>query len=52
MAQTDPSLEATIHHAAQLVLAAAYVTALTSAGMSVESGIPPSKVVLVGVTSH
>ena len=33
--------EATIRQAAQLVLAAEYVTALTGAGISVESGIPP-----------
>jgi len=41
MTQADPSLEATIHQAARLVLAAEYVTALTGAGISVESGIPP-----------
>jgi NAD-dependent deacetylase len=41
MAQADPSLEATIRQAARLVLAAEYVTALTGAGISVESGIPP-----------
>src|SRR5262249_59648719 len=41
MAQVDSSLDATIRQAAQLVLAAEYVTALTGAGISVESGIPP-----------
>src|SRR5438132_12894085 len=41
MAQADASLDATIRQAAQLVLAAEYVTALTGAGISVESGIPP-----------
>jgi NAD-dependent protein deacetylase/lipoamidase len=41
MAQADSSLDATIRQAAQLVLAAEYVTALTGAGISVESGIPP-----------
>src|SRR5262245_47058937 len=41
MAQADSSLDATIRRAAQLLLAAEYVTALTGAGISVESGIPP-----------
>ena len=41
MAQADSSPDATIRQAAQLVLAAEYVTALTGAGISVESGIPP-----------
>jgi NAD-dependent deacetylase len=41
MAPADSSLDATIRQAAQLVLAAEYVTALTGAGISVESGIPP-----------
>src|SRR5437762_662289 len=41
MAQADSSLDASIRQAAQLVLAAKYVTALTGAGISVESGIPP-----------
>src|SRR6266851_3722274 len=41
MAQADSSLDATIRQAAQLLLAAEYVTALTGAGISVESGIPP-----------
>ena len=41
MVQADSSLDATIRQAAQLVLAAKYVTALTGAGISVESGIPP-----------
>src|ERR687883_1701203 len=41
MAQADSPLDATIRQAAQLVLAAEYVTALTGAGISVESGIPP-----------
>lgn len=41
MAQADSSLDATIRQAAQLVLAAEYVTALTGAGISVESGILP-----------
>src|SRR6266852_3289163 len=41
MAQADSSLDATIRQAAQLVLAAKYVTALTGTGISVESGIPP-----------
>ena len=41
MAQADPSHKAAIQQAAQLLLAAEYVTALTGAGISVESGIPP-----------
>src|SRR5262245_40910208 len=41
MAQADSFPDATIRQAAQLVLAAEYVTALTGAGISVESGIPP-----------
>jgi len=41
MAQADSALDATIRQAAQLLLAAEYVTALTGAGISVESGIPP-----------
>src|SRR5437764_12930730 len=41
MVSHDSSPDATIRQAAQLVLAAEYVTALTGAGMSVESGIPP-----------
>ena len=41
MAQAGSSLDATIRQAAQLVRAAEYVTALTGAGISVESGIPP-----------
>src|SRR5215475_6631974 len=41
MAHADSSSDATIRRAAQLVLAAEYVTALTSPGISVESGIPP-----------
>jgi len=41
MAQADSSLDAPIRQAAQLILAAEYVTALTGAGISVESGIPP-----------
>src|SRR2546428_6547433 len=41
MASSDVSPEAVIHQAAQCLLAAEYVTALTGAGISVESGIPP-----------
>src|SRR5262250_3237969 len=41
MAQDASSPEAAIRQAAQLILAAEYVTALTGAGISVESGIPP-----------
>src|SRR5437660_1113489 len=41
MVPNDSSPDATIRQAAQLILAAAYVTALTGAGISVESGIPP-----------
>ena len=41
MPAPDPSLEAAIQQAAQAILAAGYVTALTGAGISVESGIPP-----------
>src|SRR5947208_14319215 len=41
MVSHDSSPDATIRQAAQLVLAAEYVTALTGAGISVESGIPP-----------
>src|SRR5438094_3708862 len=41
MASSDVSPEAVIRQAAQCLLAAEYVTALTGAGISVESGIPP-----------
>lgn len=41
MAPSDPSQDAAVHEAARLLLAAEYVTALTGAGISVESGIPP-----------
>ena len=41
MASSDASPDATIRQAAQCLLAAEYVTALTGAGISVESGIPP-----------
>jgi len=41
MVPHDSSPDATIRQAAQLLLAAEYVTALTGAGISVESGIPP-----------
>jgi len=41
MAAAAASPEAVIRQAAQLLLAAEYVTALTGAGISVESGIPP-----------
>src|SRR5713101_6855744 len=41
MASSDISPEAVIRQAAQCLLAAEYVTALTGAGISVESGIPP-----------
>src|SRR5215468_10046970 len=41
MAPDASSPETTIRQAAQLILAAEYVTALTGAGISVESGIPP-----------
>src|SRR3989442_14997377 len=41
MAQADTSQEAAIREAAQLLLTAGFVTALTGAGISVESGIPP-----------
>jgi NAD-dependent deacetylase len=41
MAQADTTSDAAIRHAAQLLLDARYVTALTGAGVSVESGIPP-----------
>lgn len=41
MTQANPSSDATIRQAAHLLLAAEYVTALTGAGISVESGIPP-----------
>ena len=41
MAQDASSPETAIRQAAQLILAAEYVTALTGAGISVESGIPP-----------
>jgi NAD-dependent deacetylase len=41
MASFDASQEAAIRQAAQLLLAAEYVTALTGAGISVDSGIPP-----------
>ena len=40
MASSDVAPEAVIRQAAQCVLAAEYVTALTGAGISVESGIP------------
>ena len=41
MSSSDSALEAAIWQAAQTILAAEYVTALTGAGISVESGIPP-----------
>jgi len=41
MAFSESASEATIRQAAELLLAAEYVTALTGAGISVESGIPP-----------
>ncbi|MGE3541638.1 MAG: NAD-dependent deacetylase [Candidatus Tectimicrobiota bacterium] len=41
MSRADTPLEAAMHQAAQAILAAEYVTALTGAGISVESGIPP-----------
>jgi NAD-dependent deacetylase len=41
MASADFPSPATIQQAAQLLLTAEYVTALTGAGISVESGIPP-----------
>jgi NAD-dependent deacetylase len=41
MASSDVAPEAVIRQAAQCVRAAEYVTALTGAGISVESGIPP-----------
>jgi NAD-dependent deacetylase len=41
MAQSDMTQEEAIRHAARLLLAAHYATALTGAGISVESGIPP-----------
>ena len=41
MEQADTLQDASIRQAAQLLLAAEYVTALTGAGISVESGIPP-----------
>jgi NAD-dependent deacetylase len=41
MAPSDTSQEAAIRQAARCLLAAEYVTALTGAGISVESGIPP-----------
>jgi NAD-dependent protein deacetylase/lipoamidase len=41
MASQDVTQEAAIRKAAQLLLSAKYVMALTGAGISVESGIPP-----------
>src|SRR5919197_242466 len=41
MAQSDTAQEKAIRQAAQLLLSARYVMALTGAGISVESGIPP-----------
>jgi NAD-dependent deacetylase len=41
MSQLDTTQEETIRRAAQLLLSARYVMALTGAGISVESGIPP-----------
>lgn len=41
MSQSDTSQEETIRRAAQILLSARYVMALTGAGISVESGIPP-----------
>lgn len=41
MSPSEVPLETAIHQAAQAILAAEYVTALTGAGISVESGIPP-----------
>jgi NAD-dependent deacetylase len=37
----DSAQEAAVYRAAQMLLSARYVTALTGAGISVESGIPP-----------
>src|SRR5437867_13129074 len=41
MAQADTAQAETIRQAARLLLSARYSTALTGAGISVESGIPP-----------
>jgi NAD-dependent deacetylase len=41
MTHSEDTTEAAIRQAAQLLLNAEYVTALTGAGISVESGIPP-----------
>src|SRR5881296_827269 len=41
MAQTDTTQEEAIRQAARFLLSARYVMALTGAGISVESGIPP-----------
>jgi NAD-dependent deacetylase len=41
MAQLDTTQKEAIHRAAQLLLSSHYVMALTGAGISVESGIPP-----------
>src|SRR5690242_11372335 len=41
MASSEVSPEAVIRQAAQSLLTAEYITALTGAGISVESGIPP-----------
>ena len=41
MSRGEEELAALIENAAQLILSADYVVALTGAGVSVESGIPP-----------